>query len=171
MERLAPPSPLVEEPHPKETIETPELRSLRSAAKQDELWSPRQIFERKVSAGSERRTQRAQQGEYEGHCLPGWHVAGSSSSLGDRILAKDNWQKRQSFSLRGILARHTLVFRVGKPANRIPVTRTGVSASHRPLSRSTMRVGGGFHAQRRNVLRQLDFQARDPRPQAREGSA
>src|SRR5229473_331854 len=55
--------------------------------------------------------------------------------------------------------------------NGIPVTRTRVSASHRPLSRSTMRVGGGFHAQRKNVLRQLDFQARDPRPQAREGSA
>jgi len=28
-------------------------------------------------------------GEYERHCLPGWHAAGSSSSLGDRILAND----------------------------------------------------------------------------------
>jgi hypothetical protein len=28
MERLAPPSPLVGEPHPEETIEAPELRSL-----------------------------------------------------------------------------------------------------------------------------------------------
>ena len=90
MECVAPPSSLVGEPHPEETIEAPELRAPRLAAKQDELLSQRQIFERKVSAGSERRTQRAQQGEYEGHCLPGWHVAGSSSSLCDRILANDN---------------------------------------------------------------------------------
>src|SRR5713226_6169760 len=89
MERLAPPGPLVGEPHPEEAVEAPKLRALR-AAKQDELLSQRQIFERKVSAGSERRTQRAQQGEYEGHCLPGWHVAGSSSSLCDRILANDS---------------------------------------------------------------------------------
>ncbi len=33
------------------------------------------------------------------------HAAGSSSSLCDRILANDNRQKRQSFSLGGILAR------------------------------------------------------------------
>src|SRR5258708_5129730 len=37
MERLAPPSPLVGEPQPEETIEALELRSLRAAAKQDEL--------------------------------------------------------------------------------------------------------------------------------------
>src|SRR5216684_3023423 len=61
MERLAPPRPLVGEPHPEETLEAPELRSLRPAAKQDELLPQRQIFEREVSAGSERRTQRAQQ--------------------------------------------------------------------------------------------------------------
>jgi len=60
MEGLAPPGPLVGEPHPEETLEAPELRALR-AAMQDELLSQRQIFERKVSAGSERRTQRAKQ--------------------------------------------------------------------------------------------------------------
>ena len=37
MERFAPPRPLVGEPHPEETLEAPELRSLRLAAKQDEL--------------------------------------------------------------------------------------------------------------------------------------
>src|SRR5713226_5666513 len=61
MERLALPRPLVGEPHPEETIEAPELRSLRTAAKQDELLPQRQVLEREVSAGSERRTQRAQQ--------------------------------------------------------------------------------------------------------------
>ncbi len=70
MERLAPPRPLVGEPHPEETIEAPELRSLRSAAKQHELLPQRQVLEREVSAGSERRTQRAQQSEYEGHYPP-----------------------------------------------------------------------------------------------------
>src|SRR5713226_4705725 len=81
MERLALPRPLVGEPHPEETIEAPELRSLRSAAKQNELLPQRQVLEREVSAGSERRTQRAQHRDYEGHCLPGSHAAGSSSSL------------------------------------------------------------------------------------------
>ncbi len=85
MERLAPPSPLVGEPHPEETLEAPELRSLRPA-KQDELLPQRQVLESEVSAGSERRTQRAQQSDYEGHCLSGSHAAGSSS----RILANDN---------------------------------------------------------------------------------
>ncbi len=70
MERFAPPSPLVGEPHPEEAIEAPELRSLRSAAKQGELLPQRQVLEREVSAGSERRTERAQQSEYEGHCPP-----------------------------------------------------------------------------------------------------
>jgi len=70
MEGLAPPGPLVGEPHPEETLEAPELRALR-AAMQDELLSQRQIFERKVSAGSERRTWRAQQHDYDGHCPPG----------------------------------------------------------------------------------------------------
>src|SRR5712692_5625520 len=88
MERLAPPSPLVGEPHPEETIEAPELRSLRSAAKQDELLPQRQVLESEVSAGSERRTQRAQQSEHEGHYLPGSHAAGSPSSLCDRILQR-----------------------------------------------------------------------------------
>ena len=85
MERVSPLCPLVGEPHPEETLEAPELRSLRSPAKQDELLPQRQIFEREVSAGFERRTQRAQPSDYEGHCLPGSHTAGSSS----RILAND----------------------------------------------------------------------------------
>ncbi len=58
------------EPHPEETIEAPELRSLRSGAKQGELLPQRQVLEREVSAGSERRTKRAQQSEYKGHCAP-----------------------------------------------------------------------------------------------------
>src|SRR5258708_861895 len=95
MERPAPPSPLVGEPQPEETVEAPELRSLRSAAKQDELLPQRQVLEREVSAGSERRTQRAQQSDYEGHCLPGSHAAESSSSLDDRILAKDRARASQ----------------------------------------------------------------------------
>ncbi len=37
MERVSPPRPLVGEPHPEETLEALELRSLRAAAKQDEL--------------------------------------------------------------------------------------------------------------------------------------
>ena len=79
MERLAPAGPLVGEPQPEETLEAPELRSFRLAAKQDELLAQREVLEREVSAGSERRTQRAQQNDYEGHCLPGSHTAGSSS--------------------------------------------------------------------------------------------
>ena len=87
---LAPPSPLVGEPHPEETIEAPELRSLRSPAKQDELLPQREVLEREVSAGSERRTERAQQNEYQGHCLPGSHAVWRSSCLCDRILANDS---------------------------------------------------------------------------------
>ena len=60
MERLAPPSLPVGEPHPEEMIKAPELRSLRSAAKQDELLPQREVLEREVSADSERRTERAQ---------------------------------------------------------------------------------------------------------------
>src|SRR5260370_42026648 len=108
MQRPAPPSPLVGEPQPEETVEAPELRSLRWAAKQDELLPQRQVLEREVSAGSERRTQRAQQSDYEGHCRPGSHAAGSSSSLDDRILAKDRcWRSgrsaRQSLEGRAML--------------------------------------------------------------------
>ena len=61
VERLAPPSPPTGEPHPEEAIEASELGSLRSAAEQGELLPERQVLEREVSAGSERRTQRAQQ--------------------------------------------------------------------------------------------------------------
>ena len=81
MERLAPPSPLAGEPHPEETIEAAELRSLRAAAKQGELLPQREVLEREVSAGSERRTQRAQESEYEGHCSPGSLPADPSSTL------------------------------------------------------------------------------------------
>ena len=61
MERLAPPSPPVGKPLPQETIKAPELRLLRSAANQDELLPQREVLEREVRAGSERRTERAQQ--------------------------------------------------------------------------------------------------------------
>src|SRR5262249_42861983 len=89
MEHLAPPSPPAGEPHPEETIAAAELRPLRAAAKQDELLPEREVLEREVSARSERRTQRAQQSENKGHCFPGSHAAGPSSSLCDRILAND----------------------------------------------------------------------------------
>ncbi len=71
MERLSPPRPLVGEPHPEETLEAPELRSLRPAAKQSELLPQPQVLEREVRAGSERRTQRAQQSRLRG-TLPPW---------------------------------------------------------------------------------------------------
>ncbi len=45
------------------TIETPELRSLRSAAEQGELLPERQVLESDVRAGSERSAQGAQQSE------------------------------------------------------------------------------------------------------------
>src|SRR5258708_7210221 len=60
VERLSPPSPLVGEPHPEEAIEAPELRSLRSAAEQGKLLPERQVLEREIGAGSERRAQGAQ---------------------------------------------------------------------------------------------------------------
>src|SRR5258708_39620881 len=90
MERLAPASPPPAEPHPEETIEAPEFRTLRPAAKQDKLLPQGEVLEREVSAGSDRRTERAQQNEYQGHCLPGSHHPGPPSSLCDRILANDN---------------------------------------------------------------------------------
>ncbi len=43
--------------------------ALGSAAKQDELLPQREVLEREVSTGSERRTERAQQNEDQGHCL------------------------------------------------------------------------------------------------------
>src|SRR5262249_240501 len=101
MERLTTPSPPVGEPHPEETIEALELRSLEAAAKQDELLPQREVLEREVSAGSERRTKRAQQNEYQGHCLPGSHAAGPSSRLYDRILANDNTPVRASKAEKG----------------------------------------------------------------------
>jgi hypothetical protein len=55
------PSPLFEEPHPEKAIEAPELGSLRSEAEQGKLLPQRQILERGVGAGSERRAQGAQQ--------------------------------------------------------------------------------------------------------------
>src|SRR5713101_6110237 len=79
----------------RDELEAPELRSLRSAGKQDELLPQRQVLEREVSAGSERRTQRAQQTEYEGHCPPWlarrWAIV---QSLGQ------DFGKRQSSALR-----------------------------------------------------------------------
>jgi hypothetical protein len=62
---------MVGEPHPEEAIEARELRSLRSAAEQGKLLPERQVLEREVGAGSERRAQGAQQSEYEG-ALASW---------------------------------------------------------------------------------------------------
>ena len=78
---------MVREPHPEETIEAPELGSLRSAAEQSKLLPERQVLEREVGAGSERRAQGAQQSEYEGHWPHGSHAACPSSSLG-----REFWQ-------------------------------------------------------------------------------
>jgi len=70
VERLPPACPAPREPNPKRAIEAPEPRSLGAVAEQSELLPERQVFEREVSAGSERRAQGAQQGEHEGHCAP-----------------------------------------------------------------------------------------------------
>ena len=59
MEGLSPPRPMVGEPDPEDAIEAPELRSFRSAAEQGKLLPERQILEREVGAGSERRAQGA----------------------------------------------------------------------------------------------------------------
>jgi hypothetical protein len=61
---------MVGEPHPEEAIEAAESRSHRAVAEQGELLPERQVLERKVSAGSERRAQGAQKSECEGHCGP-----------------------------------------------------------------------------------------------------
>jgi hypothetical protein len=87
VERLSPPSPMVGEPRPEEAIAAPELRSLRSAAAQSKLLPERQVLEREVGAGSERRAQGAQQSEYEVHWPHGSHAPGPSSSLG-----REFWQ-------------------------------------------------------------------------------
>ena len=82
VERLAPPSPPLGEPHPEGSIDAPELRSLRSAMEQGELLPEGQVLEREVGAGSERRAQGAQRSDHEEHCRHGSHAAVSSSSLG-----------------------------------------------------------------------------------------
>src|SRR5439155_23349611 len=87
VERLAPPRPPVGEPHPEGSIEAPELRSLRSAAEQGELLPERQVLEREVSAGSERRAQGAQQSEYEGHCARWLACRSPIVHTRDRVLA------------------------------------------------------------------------------------
>jgi len=96
VERLAPPRPPVGEPHPEGSIEAPELRSLRSAAEQGELLPERQVLEREVSAGSERRAQGAQQSEYEGHCAPWLARRWPIVQTRDRVLA--NHSERRSGS-------------------------------------------------------------------------
>ena len=90
VERLSPPSPLVCEPHPEETIEASELWSLRSAAEQGKLLPERQVLEREVSAGSERRAQGAQQSEYEGHCARWLACRSPIVHTRDRVLANHN---------------------------------------------------------------------------------
>jgi hypothetical protein len=77
------------EPHPEGSIEVPELRSLRSATEQGKLLPERQVLEREVSAGPERRAQGAQQSEYEGHCAP-WFACRSPI-----VQSRDRFGKRQ----------------------------------------------------------------------------
>ena len=60
VERLWPPAPMVGEPHPEEAIEAPELWSRRTATEQGKLLPERQVLEREIGAGSERRAQGAQ---------------------------------------------------------------------------------------------------------------
>jgi len=105
VERLSPPSPMVGEPHPEEAIEAPELRSLRSAAEQGKLLPERQVLEREIRAGSERRAQGAQQSEYEGHWHHRSHARCPSSSLG-----REFWQTTPTrpFSPRGSARRFRL---------------------------------------------------------------
>ena len=59
VERLSPPSPRVGEPHPEESIEAPELRSLRLAAEEGKLLPERQVLEREVGAVSQGSAQRS----------------------------------------------------------------------------------------------------------------
>src|SRR5207237_355339 len=87
VERLAPPGPPVGEPYPEGSIEAPELQSLRSAAEQGELLPERQVLEREVSAGSERRAQGARQSEYKGHCAPWLACRSPIVQTQDRVLA------------------------------------------------------------------------------------
>src|ERR1700682_2994192 len=56
---FSPSGPMAREPHPEETIEAPELRSLRSTAEQGKLLPEPQVLEPEVGAGSERRAQGA----------------------------------------------------------------------------------------------------------------
>src|SRR5207302_1068667 len=89
MKRLSPPSPMVGEPYPEETIEAPESRSLRTATEQGKLLPKRQILERELAAGSERRAQDAQQSECEVHCSPWLARRLPIVQSRGRVLAKD----------------------------------------------------------------------------------
>ena len=55
VKRSAPACPSLREPHPEQAIEAAELRTPRSAAEQGELLPERQVLEREVGSGSERR--------------------------------------------------------------------------------------------------------------------
>src|SRR5205807_4253322 len=63
--------------------------SLRSAAEQGKLLPERQVLEREVGAGFERRAQRAQHSEYEGHCSPWLARRSPIVQSRDRVLAND----------------------------------------------------------------------------------
>src|SRR6266851_10227004 len=90
VQRISPPSPRVGEPHPEQAIEGPELRSLRLAAEQGELLPKRQVLEREVGAGLERRAQGTQQSEYEGHCCPWLARPATIVQSQVRVLANDS---------------------------------------------------------------------------------
>ena len=94
VERLSPPGPMVGEPHPEEAIEAPELRPLRSAAEHGELLPERQVLEREVGASFKRRTQGAQQSEYEGHCCPWLAHRSPLVQSPDGVLANDRRRDR-----------------------------------------------------------------------------
>src|SRR6267378_7068784 len=75
--------------NPEEAIEASELWSLRSAAEQGKLLPERQVLEREVGAGFERRAQRAQHSEYERHCSPCLARRSPIVQSRDRVLAND----------------------------------------------------------------------------------
>jgi hypothetical protein len=59
-------------------------------AEQGELLPECQVFEGEVGAGSERRSQGAQQSEYDGHCPPWLARRSPTVQSRDRVLANDS---------------------------------------------------------------------------------
>src|SRR5229473_21236 len=99
MERLAPTSPLVGEPHPEETLERPNCgrfdrrRSTTSCCRSARFSSARSV---RVLSDARSAPNRASTRDIT---LPGSHAAGPSSSLCDRILANDSSRTSRSSAL------------------------------------------------------------------------